>query len=100
MNQLTRVTPTTTLSVQSVPTGNGYAVASVPATPMSCYERYVDLTPEIVADMRDWCRECVSGMAEYDEDAEIDEASDNAIVRWVAKQYDGGVRQFCLDGNY
>lgn len=63
----------------------------------SCYDRYVDLTPEHVAAMRDWCHECVSGMAPYDEDEEIDNATDNEIVRWVAKRYDGGVRGFCLD---
>lgn len=64
---------------------------------MNCYQRYVDLTPEIVAEMREWCLDCVSGMAPYDEEEEIREASDDSIVRWVAKNYDGGVRGFCVD---
>lgn len=57
----------------------------------SCYERYVDLTTEHVAAMRDWCLDC-----DCDEESVVD-AADCEIVRWVAKQYDGGVRQFILD---
>lgn len=62
----------------------------------SCYERYVDLTTEHVAAMRDWCLDCMSGYFDWEED-EINEASDCEIVKWVARQYDGGVRQFILD---
>lgn len=67
---------------------------------MNCYERYVDLTPEMVADMRGWCHECVSGLAPYDEDEEIEQATDDEIVAWVRKNYDGGVRGFCQDAGY
>lgn len=67
---------------------------------MNCYERYQALTPEIVADMREWCLECVSDLAPYDEEEEILTASDNAIVAWVAKQYHGGVRGYCQDAGH
>lgn len=66
----------------------------------NCYDRYKDLTPQIVEEMREWCLDCVSGLAPYDEEADIRAASDDAIVAWVARQYDGGVRGFCADGNY
>ncbi len=63
----------------------------------NCYERYADLTPEHVAAMREWCLDCMSGNYDFEED-EINEASDNEIVMWVARQYDGGVRGFITDG--
>lgn len=54
----------------------------------TCYDRYVDLTPEIVADMRATL------------DTELAGASDDEVVACIAKNYTGGVRGYCLDGKY
>lgn len=54
--------------------------------------------PAILAEMRAWIADCVSGLALYDEGAEIADASPAAIVRWVERRYCGGVTQFIRDG--
>ncbi|MBX9937639.1 MAG: hypothetical protein K2Y32_00215 [Candidatus Obscuribacterales bacterium] len=41
---------------------------------MNCYDRYKDLTPAIVQDMREWILECVTGDLALDEETEVIEA--------------------------
>lgn len=51
-------------------------------------------SPEIVKQMRDWAKDC--SWNDYDE---IDELTDLEIIKGVERHYQGGLRQFNLDGN-
>ena len=48
----------------------------------------------LIAEMREWLLDCVSGACGIDEDVEISEASDAEILRWVGREYEGGVAGF------
>lgn len=66
---------------------------------MNCYTRYVDLTPAIVAEMRstlDIHFGCWNEAAQ----AELHSATDDDVVEYISKNYDGGVRGFCQDAGF
>lgn len=65
----------------------------------TCYDRYVDLTPEIVADMRATL-DIHFGCWNTGAQVELAGASDDEVVAYIAKNYTGGVRGYCLDGKY
>ena len=54
------------------------------------------LSPETIADMRDWVAECFdcSLDAQYGGEFEDVEMSDRDVIRYVAKHYDGGLNGF------
>lgn len=46
-------------------------------------------TPEQIAEMRGWVSDCMPDMSEVER---VEEASEAAIVQWVAKNFCGGLR--------
>lgn len=52
------------------------------------------LSTEILNEMRGWVSDCVWGDLEPEE---IDELTDDQIMRGVARRYDGGIAQFIAD---
>lgn len=53
-------------------------------------------TEEQIDDMRSWVADC------YDHDPffDIDDLSDEEVIRTVRRDYGGGMRQFLADGKY
>jgi hypothetical protein len=58
---------------------------------VSLADRY-HLTPQDVADARAWCADVVA-----DSDT-VDEATDDEVLTYVARRYEGGIAAFIADG--
>lgn len=50
--------------------------------------------PDVLADARAWCEDVVA-----DPDA-VDDGTDDDVLRFVARHYEGGVAAFLADGFY
>jgi hypothetical protein len=56
--------------------------------------QHSDLAPEMLAAMREWVLDCA---VDDNDEQDIEDATDEQIVRFVRRQYVGGVGQFIRD---
>jgi hypothetical protein len=59
--------------------------------------RWISTHPQVLKDMREWVKDCQWG--DVHDETDIDEMSDEQILRGVNQYYDGGIKQFMADSN-
>ena len=60
-------------------------------------ERFAVEHPDIINQMRDWVKDCQWG--DVADESDVDDFSNEQIVKGVQKYYDGGVKAFLKDSN-
>ena len=57
------------------------------------------ITPKHIEEARDWIKDCMGGWRDLESEDDVDDLTDNEILRGVQKHYNGGLAQFIKDSS-